>query len=139
MRQIVLVAIGCMGLVLFVAQLHGDTGRRKVLSYDLYSWQEPDGMWNFCVLPDTSREKTVEEVFAKKHRLKGVADFKRQISELPEGSTIVALDRLPTGTGPKAKGSEHLTYPPREIVREIQQHAESRKIKIDVYSEDAPR
>ena len=64
MTQIALLTISCMAMALY-AQQPTNVGRHKMMSYDLYSWQEPDGVWNFCVLPDTSREKTVEEVFSK--------------------------------------------------------------------------
>jgi len=111
-------------------------GTDKVMYYELYSWQEPNGNWDFSLLPSTSREKTVREVVGKENRIEGVEQLEKRISELPEGSTVVALGRLPTGTGPKAKGSENLTYPPKKFVRELQSSGEPHKITIDVYSGD---
>src|SRR5580704_14692035 len=78
--------------------------------YELYSWRGPNGTWNFSLLPNTSSEKSVTLVFNKKVASHGLDQLKKTISLLPEGATIALLDRLPTGTGPKAKGSERLTY-----------------------------
>jgi hypothetical protein len=102
------------------------------MGYELYSWQSPNGDWNFCVLFNTSSEKTIEEVFDAKTTLRGVNQLKQKLSTLPEGARIFWLDRIPTGTGPKAKGSGGLRYPPSDIIEEIRHYAEAHKIRIEV-------
>jgi hypothetical protein len=100
------------------------------MAYELYSWQDSSGGWNFCVLYNTSSGKTVQQVFSKKTELRGIDQLKRRISQLPAGSSISWVDRLPSGTGPKAKGSENLKYPPPEVMSEIKRFAEAHNIKV---------
>jgi hypothetical protein len=98
--------------------------------YELYSWRGSNGAWNFSLLPNTSSEKSVRLVFDKKVPSHGLDQLKKTISLLPEGATIALLDRLPTGTGPKAKGSERLTYPPPDVLAEIRRYAATNKIEV---------
>jgi hypothetical protein len=98
-------------------------------TYELYSWQGPNGAWNFSLFDTTDRQKTVKEVFNKKTALHGLEELKRKVSELPRGSTIVWFDRL-TLSGAKVKGSEGLKYPGKEIIEELQRYADSRDIEI---------
>jgi hypothetical protein len=102
------------------------------MGYELYSWQAPSGHWNFSVLYNTSSEKTVKEVFNPKTVLHGLTRLKQKLRKLPSGATVFWLDRIPSGTGPKAKGSESLSYPPPELIQEIRNYAEEHKVKIDV-------
>jgi TonB family protein len=100
------------------------------LTYQLYSWQEIDGdHWNFSVLHDTDRQKTVGEVFTPKTVFRGLDQLKQRISEMPEGSRIVWFDRLTIG-GAGVKGSERLKYPTEEVVAEVRRHAQARGIEI---------
>jgi hypothetical protein len=100
------------------------------MAYELYSWPDSSGGWNFCVLYNTSSEKTVQQVFNKKTELRGVDQLKHRISELPAGASIAWVDRLPSGTGPKAKGSESLKYPPADIMADVRRFAEEHNIKV---------
>jgi hypothetical protein len=102
------------------------------MGYNLYSWQDPKGDWNFCVLFDTNSQKTVKQVFDQRTTLRGVDQLKRKLSKLPEGANVFWFNRIPLGTSPKAKGSEGLGYPPTNMIEEIQRYAETRKIKIEV-------
>lgn len=104
------------------------------MAYDLYSWPNSDRGWNFCILPVSGAEKNVELVFDHKTMLRGIVMLKRKISTLPSGSEIHWLDRIPSGTGPKAKGSECLAYPPAVIVNQVKQYARKRQIKVEVLS-----
>jgi hypothetical protein len=112
------------------AQQSGRQAPTTTHIYELYSWQDPKGSWNFSLLPNTSSEKSVELVFSKKVVCHGLDQLKAKINLLPEGSTIALLNRLPTGTGPKAKGSESLTYPPPDVVGEIRRYTAARKIEV---------
>jgi hypothetical protein len=100
------------------------------LTYQLYSWEDANGGgWNFSVLHDTNRQKTVAEVFNPKVTLKGLDQLERKLSEMPKGSHVVWFDRLTLG-GTKVKGSESLKYPPDQVVAEIKQHAQTQNIDI---------
>src|SRR5260370_4941561 len=108
-RTTCLVAWACfavMALCLFQFSL--DARQQAPMNYELYSWQNSADGWSFCVLYNTSSEKTVKQVFNKRTELRGTEQLKKRISELLAGASITCVDRLPTGTGPKAKGSEAL-------------------------------
>lgn len=92
-----------MALVLH-AQQEGVSHPKSSRIYELYSWQDLKGNWNFSLLPSTSSEKSVEVVFNKKATIHGVDQLKAKISKLPEGSTIALLDRLPTVVHPSKTG-----------------------------------
>jgi len=51
-------------------------------TYELYSWQSPQGTWEFCLLYTTDRLKTVKEVLHKKPTLHRVKPLKDKISSL---------------------------------------------------------
>jgi hypothetical protein len=58
--------------------------------YELYSWQDSRAReWNFCILYNTSREKTVKEVLNKKTAIRRLDELKKKISDLPPGSKII--------------------------------------------------
>ncbi len=98
--------------------------------YELYSWQDArSGEWNFSVLYNTSRIKSVNEVFNKKTLLRNVEQLKQKIAGMPSGSKIIWNDEL-LANGRKQKGSERLKYPPEEIVQEIKQYAQARNVEL---------
>lgn len=130
-QTICFIAVSCFTMVLLCAsQAFGNAGQKPPMAYELYSWQDADGGWNFCVLYNTSSQKTVQQVFSKKTELRGVDQLKHRISELPAGASISWVDRLPSGTGPKAKGSESLKYPPAETMADVKRFAEAHSIKV---------
>jgi len=100
--------------------------------YELYSWPDSKGGWNFCILYGTNREKVTEEVFSEKTLLRGLDQLKREIRDLPAGAQVFWVSRIPSGTGPRAKGSESLTYPPQNIRDEVIACAKKHHIHIDV-------
>jgi len=128
-RTLLLISLICMTASISLSQ-----HRLTPMGYELYSWQDSTGGWNFSISYNTSREKTVKEVFNQKTVLRGVDQLKRRLSKLPNGASVFWLDRIPTGTRPKAKGSESLGYPPLEMIQEIQKYAEAHKIKVEVLS-----
>lgn len=124
--------------LMFCAQVES-AARRTVVdqrAYELYSWADPDGGWHFSLLPHTSREKSVREVFSSRVVLKGVVPLKSRLSTI-RGATVFWVDRLPSGTGPKAKGSESLRLPPPAIVDEIKRHAEACQVTLEVLASAA--
>jgi hypothetical protein len=133
MKQTIwLIAVICFTLMLLCAsQLPGNAEQKTPMGYELYSWQDSSGGWSFCVLYNTSSEKTVREVFNKKTELRGVDQLKHRISQLPTGASISWVNRLPTAASkPKAKGSEGLKYPPTEIMEDVKRFAEAHGVTI---------
>jgi hypothetical protein len=126
-----LVAMSCLAVFLAAAQ-QGGGPVRPAMGYELYSWRGSKGEWEFQLLFNTNSEKTSSEVFNEKTALKGLGKLKRRISELPEGSTIFWLDRVPLGSKPKAKGSDKLRYPPASVIDKIKRDAAGRHIDVKV-------
>jgi len=136
MKQMTMLAISCLGMALLASgQRPSSAGQTIPMAYELYSWQQSNGGWNFCVLTSPSGPNiSAEQVFNKKFLLNGVKDLKRKISSLPVGATVLWLDRI-MGTDPKTKGSgEGLSFPPSEIIQDIRHYAETRKIKVEMLS-----
>lgn len=98
-------------------------------TYELYSWQTASGTWNFQLLHNTSRQKTVQEVFNPKSALHGVNELKRKIAKLPTSEEVIWFDRQ-TLSGRKVRGSERLMYPPKEIMQDVKHEAESHGVKV---------
>lgn len=125
---ILIVLVSSFGLPVGAQQ---QSGKEKIrLVYELYSWMDTKtGCWNFCILYNTSRQKTVAEVFNKKAVLIGLVQIKRKISSMPKGSHVIWFDRLTVGSV-KVEGSQRLNYPPSEIVGEIKRFARTRHIEV---------
>ena len=108
------------------------TGREIPLRiyYELYSWKDSrTGEWNFSLLYNTNRNKTVREVFNKRRALRGLDMLKVRLSGIPKGSCVVWFREL-TFNGVRAKGSEALGYPPEGIINEVRRYAQSRDIEV---------
>jgi hypothetical protein len=123
------ILIGIPLTVFFLAILASEMSGGVAPTYELYSWPDSNGGWNFCMLYTTNRQKTAEEVFNAKTAMHGLNEIKRKMSELPKGSRIVWFDRL-TLAGAKVKETETLQYPPNEIVEELKRWAAKREIKL---------
>jgi len=100
--------------------------------YELYCWQTPQAVWQFVLLPNTSRDKTVDEVFNNPAALTGVETLRRRLDTLQMGAQIVVVTELgaPGRLGP-ASGSERLRIPPRRILDDLRKTASRRRIAID--------
>lgn len=133
MKQTILtVVLACVNVLSIAAaqQPNPSHAASMYTLYELYSWQDSrSGEWNFSVLYNTSREKSVKEVFNKKSILVGLDQVKHKISEMPAGSKIIWLDEL-VFDGKRQKGSEGLKYPPTEMIQEITRYARSRNIEM---------
>ncbi len=100
--------------------------------YELYSWRDGGGGWNFRMLSGArSGEPAAKEVFDKSQILHGVEQLKRAISPLPAGSMILLAGRLPSNARfPRLRGTERLRYPAPHIAREIRRYSEARNIQV---------
>jgi hypothetical protein len=123
---LILVAISyCM------AQQSGGFASTPSVLYELYSWQQPNGGWNFCLLPSPSGVNIPADiVFGDKGRLQGVKELERKISELPAKSEILWMDRL-SGVGPEAKVSYKLACPSHKVIKHVKQYAKKYHIDLD--------
>lgn len=121
--------IFCLVTFAFATESLGKSAGGVIPTYELYSWQDSNGAWNFSLLYTTNRQKTVEEVFNEKTALHGVDKLKRRISKLPKSSRVVWFDRLTLG-GVRVEGSESLKYPPKEIVDELKRYSDAHAIKL---------
>jgi len=101
--------------------------------YNLYSWENPKGVWNFYLLNGfISRILTPEEVRNEKTALHGLDQLKQAISKLEKSSSIIWFDQ---GYFQGQKGSEVFQYPPKEFVDKVRTYAGTRGIKIDIFAE----
>ena len=126
------IGLMCMTLSLCFSQNSGGSLQKAPLGYELYSWSGTSGEWNFCIRPNTDSEATVEQVFDKKTTLQGVHQLERRISELPPGAKVFWVDRIPSGKGPRAKGSESLGYPPVKIRQHVRRFGEKHHVQVEV-------
>ena len=95
--------------------------------YELYSWQQPKGNWNFCLLPSPSGVNLpAETVFSEKCRSRGLSELKRKVSRLTAGSKILWMDRLSGGAT-----SEKLECPPRNIVDQVSRYSERGNLEME--------
>lgn len=127
MKQVALLTICCMGIALCASGQPNN-------SYELYSWRELNGRWDFCLVASPSGVNvSAEQVFDKKLRLRGVPELKRKLSRLPVGATIFWLDRI-LGRSQRAGEDGRVGYPPSVMINDIRHYAETHKIKVEMLS-----
>ncbi len=76
--------------------------------YELYSWQDGN-QWNFSLLVGTNREKTLGEIKDTKTVLRGVNALTTALEQMPAGQYITWSSR------------ETLSFPPDDIIKQIEQ------------------
>jgi hypothetical protein len=118
------------------AQGANDSLRKPPMGYELYSWQPPDGSWNFSLLPSPSGVNIpADAVFNKKFLLRGVKALNKEISKLPAGTTIYWLDQI-LGSSPKMKETGIISYPPANIIDQVRRTAETFHVELQVSGND---
>ncbi len=105
--------------------------QRKVLpAYELYSWQQSDGTWNFSVLPSPSGiPLRSEQIVDSKRKLRGLDQLKASLSKLPSGTLIL----WPHQPEDAAKQNVRFQHPPKEIMDELGAYAKAKGLKIDFF------
>jgi len=74
--------------------------------YELYSWPQSNGIWNFCLLPSPSGVNIpVEIIFDKKFRITGTDQLERKMSLLPIGTRIIWMNGITAGQTPTKESS----------------------------------
>lgn len=137
LRQVVLlVTLAYMAIAVCAAQEPAGSLQKPPMGYELYSWQEPNGRWDFSLLASPSGVNIkAAQVFDKQFLLHGIEQLTRRISRLPSGATIYWLDGISGETGGRAKGSRGLAYPSENVMEQVRQYAETTHVKVKVLRE----
>ena len=86
--------------------------------YELYSWQE-GGQWKFSILVGTNREKSLEEIQSAETSFSGVEELTAALERMPEGQYITWSSR------------ETLSFPPQEIIEQVQKICEEQGLILN--------
>jgi len=134
-RQVTLLALSFLGMILAASGQPAPKGEQAVrMGYELHSWQQSNGRWNFSLLPSPSGVNvTTDEVFDKKFLLSGTKELKRKISDLPPDATIYWLNRT-SATEQQRNEVKKLRYPSTKVVQDIRNYAAAHKIKVELLS-----
>jgi predicted small lipoprotein YifL len=89
--------------------------------YELYSWQD-GGQWKFSLLVGTNREKTLEEIKSADIVLSSVDALQAKLEEIPAGQYITWSSR------------ETLSFPPDDIVQQVEQTCKDKGLILSVAS-----
>jgi len=138
-REIVMIRMLCtIGLIcIAVTFCYAQSPNHRPLptaAYELYSWQDLKGSWNFCLLFSPSGPMiTAEQIFDDRTtHLRGVAEIKRAISALPTGTQIYWPHPPTSGAVSKTKEAERLRFPPLSIIQEVRLYAKKHSIDVHV-------
>lgn len=132
-QTVFLAALTCLAIAFCSAQSANDSLRKLPMGYELYSWQEANGSWDFCLLPSPSGVSIrAEEVFNKKFLLHGVNGVNRGLSKLPIGATIIWLDRILPEARSKVAESHCLGYPSADIIEQVRRYAATRHLQVQM-------
>ena len=89
--------------------------------YELYSWQDGNE-WKFSILVGTNREKTLDEIKSANIVLSNVDELKSILEQIPAGQYITWLSK------------ETLSFPPQEVIKQIQQTCEEKGLILTIVS-----
>jgi len=87
--------------------------------YELYSWQD-NGQWKFSLLLGTNREKKLDEIKSIDTVLLDVNSLKSAIGNIPPGQYI------------SWSAKETLSFPPDEIIRQIEQICKDKGLILNI-------
>jgi hypothetical protein len=87
--------------------------------YELYSWQEND-QWKFSLLIGTNREKTLDEIKSSDMAILSVETLLTLLNTFPSGQTI------------SWSLKETLTFPPQDIISQIEQTCKDTGITLNI-------
>ena len=89
--------------------------------YELYSWQD-GGQWKFSLLVGTNREKTLEEIKSADIVLSSVDALQAKLEEIPAGQYITWSSK------------ETLSFPPDDILKQVEQTCKDEGLILSVAS-----
>jgi hypothetical protein len=100
--------------------------------FELYSWQDSNGTWSFCVLVSPSGVNiSAKQIFDERFRLRGMKQLKAKIARLPAGATIYWMNRI-SGAVEETPGTPKLTLPPPAMIEDIRNYAKAHKIDLEM-------
>jgi hypothetical protein len=129
MFRLLLVALICfcfVGSVFAMSDQDSNAGAEQTC--ELYSWQDAEGSWKFCLLPNKSNRYTREDILAPDRLIDGVDALERAVAKLPRGSEIIWP---PWSASP----TEEKKYPSTQILSRIKDFAEKRHIKLTIFND----
>jgi hypothetical protein len=131
---LLLIALTLLAIPTSSTQSSNGLAQSTFRSYELYSWPQSKGIWNFCMLPSPSGVNiSIESIFDTKVRLSGVGQLKGKISELPSGTTIYWMAGTTSGETPTPE-SRKLALPPPKTFTQVKRFAAARGVQIFVLS-----
>ena len=86
---------------------------------ELYSWEDPAGVWFFALLPGTDRYKSDAEIKEKENQIKGVDALEKRFMGLAEGEWVTWV------------GRQGFPLPDKRTVEKVA--AAARKAKVDLH------
>ena len=97
-----------------------DTGlERSMKGFELYSWQN-GSQWNFSLLVGTNREKSLDEIKSPDTLLSGIDPLRARLQKIAPGQYLTWSSK------------ETLTFPPDEIVKEVEQVCKDQGIILQI-------
>ena len=120
---------GCLTTGLCMAEKQKEKSSEPLETYELYSWQDNNGGWNFSILGTTSSVKPPEKIFSEKEAIHGVDRLKQKISRLARPSRIVWIENS-VYKGVPMKGTERLAWPPKGIMENVKRYAAARGVEV---------
>ena len=128
MRSFCLAALFCYAAISFAAQARPLP--EEVKNFEMYSWQDVEGKWNFSLFQAVkSAGFSPEVVMRKSSTLAGLERLKIAIARLPGGSEILWM-KSTDGVWKGAKGSERIKYPPADVIAGIRRYCETKQMKL---------
>ena len=92
--------------------------------FELYSWQDETGEWQFSILIGTNRIKSIAEIQANPMNLDQV---KAAISNLAAGESLFWTDRAEESS---VNGHFELAFPPSDVVEELKAYAADHQVSL---------
>ena len=89
--------------------------------YELYSWQD-GSQWKFSLVVGTNREKTIDEIKSADFVLSSVDALKSKLEEIPAGQYITWSSK------------ETLSFPPDDIIQQVEQTCKDEGLILSVAS-----
>ena len=134
-RTLVMLALILAAIPPSAAQTSDGFAHPSPRLYELYSWRQSNGIWNFCLLPSPSGVNIpVETIFSKKFRITGIDQLERKISLLPTGMRIILMNGITADQTPTRESSK-LAVPPSHTVEQVKRYAEQHHVQVRVPSQ----
>ncbi len=124
-KQILITTFILFACCIVMSLISKADGTKIDMPYELYSWQVDKG-WNFALLYNTSREKSLDEIFDPKSTIHGLQNLKKRLTAFPRGTTIIWFSKVKV----KTKSVIEINLPPKEIVEDVKNYSEIHGVKI---------